>query len=144
MIFGGEMTKCSNDNISAKNSTLEKSDTILDCYRDLKKGNFKAYLSLAEIYENGLSGVKRNFSKAVEMREKYVQEFRKHVPSGFDLIAFVKETGDKYKEQGNKYKAADYYLEASLLIHEMCNCDEELRSELIKEYNLEELLKEVE
>ena len=142
--FGGRMSNYSNDNNNLSDTDLNAESIYFDCLKDIRNGKYKSYLTLAKIYEEGRLNINQNFSKAMEYREKFMEEHRKLTPIAFDPIAFVIETGNKYLENGNKYKAADKFIEASLLIHEVSNEDEELRNDMMNEYKLEELIKETE
>lgn len=108
---------------------------------DIKNGKWKAYETLADIYQKGLCGIEADINKAIEMRKRYVKEFRRHVPVDFNVVTYTIDTGNMYLEQGNKYRAAECFLDAILLLQEQHRDDPEELKRLEKKYQLEELMK---
>lgn len=129
-----EKLKSANDNVDSSNPFY------MECLRDINNGKHKSYLHLAVMYEEGY-GVKKNVSKALDMREKYYNAYRKLVSDSFDVIEFLIETGNKYMLAGNKYRAAEWYLEAATYIMSKYQQDIKKRERTLKKYRIETLLK---
>ena len=131
------------DNFQEKQESAN--DNVLNSFflklvRDINQGRFKAYLLLSDILENGY-GVREDQEKALKGYEKYYEEYRRLVPSKFNVIEYVIDIGNKYMALGNKYKAAEWYLQASMHIIEE-HADEKKRQRIFKKYKLEKLIKE--
>ena len=124
----------SNDNEAVVN------EFYLEWLRNISQGQFKAYLRLGRSYESG-NGVNKDVPKALKTYEKYYEAYRSLVPARFNLIEFLIGIGNKYKSLGNNYRAAEWYLKASMHIIEEYN-SEKKQQKVFNKYRLEELIKE--
>ncbi len=107
---------------------------------NIKKGIFKDYLNIGDIYENGY-GVKKDLSKAIKAYEKYYSEYRKLVPPKFEIIKFLIDIGNKYMSLGDKPNAAEWYMKASMHIVEEYSNDVKKQNKELKRHKLEKLIR---
>lgn len=134
--------------IDTKNKNQKANDNnedyaaYMECLKDAKKGESKAYHSLAKIYELGLCGVDVDIAKAIEMRKTYIKAYRKHVPVEFNIVTYSIETGNMYLNEGNKFRAAECFMEAILLLQEQYDDEPEEMERMLSKYELKKLLKE--
>jgi TPR repeat protein len=131
--------KSSKKNRSSNDNTATSNPFYLDCIRDINEGVYKSYLRLAKIYEEG-HGVKKDIKKSLEMYEKYYKVYGKLVPVKFQIIEFLIDVGNKHMELKNKYRAAQWYMNAIGHIMEAYSYDTKKQNQLLKKYKLQKLL----
>lgn len=75
-----------------------------------EEGEYSNFHFLAELYEHG-NIIKKNNIKAIELYKRFCKEHRKQRIK-IDLIEVLIKIGHLHMKEGNKYRAAEAYIEA--------------------------------
>lgn len=101
-----------------------------------EEGEYSNFHLLAWMYESG-HAVKKDTSKAIKLYQQFCKEHRKQRVK-IDLIEVLMKIGHLHMKEGNKYRAAEAYIEAVEQI--IGDYQGKERSRAFKRYKIEKYL----
>jgi TPR repeat protein len=102
-----------------------------------EEGEYSNFHLLAWMYESG-HAVKKDTSRAIKLYKQFCKEHRK-ARVKIDLIEVIMKVGHLHMKEGNKYRAAEAYIEAIEQI--IGDYQGKERDRAFKKYKIEKYLK---